>query len=178
MDMSINSTGALTQIISTGALVVLTAPLCLKDTALIGSYSKNRGSGCIEFPLKDLPAAGKPLYLPSDGHIIAHGLKHIWEYLGIGDPDLDSKLISDTKLMGYLLDPDSDQEGLTLSNLASLYGVEDYPHLAVDVRGKGYPKAFEEGLAHDAELIFRLSQELQAQMPAPLGKVYRVSSCR
>lgn len=173
MDMSINSAGAVADIIRIAAPVALTAPLCLKDTALIGFYSEVSGSGCIQVPLKDLPAAGKDLYLPSGGHIIAHGLKHIWEYLGIGDPDLDAKLITDTKLMGYLLDPDLDEDGLTLSSLASLYGFEDHPHLAVNVRGKGYTKAFEEGLAHDAELIFRLTEELRAHMPAALGKVYR-----
>ncbi len=173
MDMSINSAGALSQIIRTDAPVALSAPLCLKDIALIGFYSDASGPGCLEVPLKDLSSVGKALYLPSHGHIIAHGLKHIWEYLGIGAPGLDTKLIIDTKLMGYLLDPDLDEDGLTLSSLVSLYGVEDYPHLAVDVRDKGYPKAFEEGLAHDAELILRLSRELDAQMAAALGKVYR-----
>ena len=97
MDMSINSAGVVTDIIRADEPVALTAPLCLKDLALVGFYSKIRGPGCIQVPLKDLPAAGKALYLPSDGRIIAHGLKHIWEYLGVGDPDLDAKLITDTK---------------------------------------------------------------------------------
>jgi DNA polymerase I len=169
---SIKSSERLDEIISSGDSVALTAPLCLKDTALIGFCSEVSGSGCIELPIKDLSSAGRSLYLPRQFSIIAHGLKRIWEYLDIGNPAMDTKLISDTKLIGYLLDPDLGENELTVSNLASLYGVEDYPHLAVDIRDKGYPKALEEGLAHDAELIFRLSQELQAQMSPELGRMY------
>jgi DNA polymerase I len=173
MSESIKNTEALTEIISTGAPVALTAPLLLKNIALIGFYSETGVSGCSELPLKDLSSVGKTLYLPSHGHLIAHGLKHIWEYLGIGAPDLDTKLFTDTKLMGYLLDPDLGEDGLTLSNLASLHGVEEYPHCAVGVRDKCYPKAFEQGLAHDAETIFQLSHRLLAQMRPELDKLYR-----
>jgi DNA polymerase-1 len=171
---SIKSSGALEEIISTGAPVALTAPLCLKDKALIGFYSETSGSGCAEVPLQELFSFAQSLYLPSKSPVIAHGLKRIWEYLDIGNPDLVTKLITDTKLMGYLLDPDSaEKDCLTLSNVASMHGVTEYPHHAVGVRDHGYPKAFEEGLAHDAEIIFQLSQELQGQMSPDLGQLYR-----
>ena len=85
--------------------------------------------------MQDLPSVGESLYLPSDRHIIVHGLKRIWEYLDIGDPDLDTKLITDTKLMAYLLDPDLGKEqDLIISNLVHLYEMPEYSYRMLDVR--------------------------------------------
>jgi DNA polymerase I-like protein with 3'-5' exonuclease and polymerase domains len=81
-------------------------------------------------------------------------------------------MITDTKLMGYLLDPDLGEDGLTLSDLASLHGMSEYPHRVIDIRDKGYPEALCEGLAHDAEIIYELASKLYDQLSTKLRKLY------
>jgi hypothetical protein len=179
---SIKSTERLAEIIPTGDPVALTAPFRLKDEAFIGFYTGAYGPGSLEVPLQDLPSVGKSLYLPPDRHIIVHGLKRIWESLEIGDPDLDTKLITDTKLMAYLLDPDLGEEVLTVSNLVHLYEMLEYPYRIIDIRDQGYPQAVREGLAHDAEIIYELSRRLEALIsdfaPRFSPKLFRPSKRR
>jgi hypothetical protein len=143
---SIKSTERLAVIIRSSDRVALTAPFCFKDKAFIGYYAESSGPACLEVSLQDLPAAGKSLYLPSDRHIIVHGLKRIWEYLDIGDPGLDPKNITDTKLMAYLLDPDLGKEqNLIISNLVHLYEMSEYPYRILDIRDQAHAQAVHEG---------------------------------
>jgi DNA polymerase I-like protein with 3'-5' exonuclease and polymerase domains len=86
---------------------------------------------------------------------------------------LDLDLVKDTKLMAYLLNPDAGEEGLCLSHLAHEYLDEDYTHVAVEVRDRGYSEAVHDALVHDARTILRLAEALPAQMDSSLSKLYR-----
>ena len=123
-------------------LVALTAPLILDHTVIVGFYNTSGDQGCIEVPEVEFNQLGRLLFQPTRTRIAVHGLKRIWEYLDIGTSELDLDLVTDTKLMAYLLNPDAgreEAEGLSLSHLAHEYLNEDYPHMAVEVRDKGYP---------------------------------------
>ena len=122
-----------------------------------------------------------------------HGLKRIWEFLderGLHtdterDNYLDIHNITDTKLLAYLLDPDSArsqaddndeklrEEGLTLAHLASRYLGEDYPYRNTDIHKDKSIEAFADILAHDALVIYRLAAELPGRMSKELYKLYK-----
>ena len=131
--------------LSDGEPIALTAPINLNGSCLIGYYSEVHGSGCVEVPLVDFPEIARLLYQPVQCPISVHGLKKIWESLGIGSDDVDIGLVTDTKLMGFLLDPDREESELTISNLLHVCGLPVYPHRILDIRDKGYPRAL-----HDA----------------------------
>ncbi len=118
---------------------------CLKNLFSQSCFSVLNSSGAL---LKAFP-------------IRVHGLKRIWEFLDLNTDDLDLKLITDTKLLAYLLDPDAGEiNGLTLTHLAYQYLGEEYPHVASEVQDKGVIKAQKETLMRDAQIIWHLSQEL------------------
>jgi DNA polymerase I len=116
------------------------------------------------------------LFLPTLTRIAVHGLRRIWEVLevpGIGTSELDLDLVADTKLTAYLLNPDAGEEGLCLSHLAHEYLNEDCPHMAVEVRDRGYLEAFHDALVHDPRTILRLAEALPEQMDRDLFNLYR-----
>jgi DNA polymerase I len=75
--------------------------------------------------------------------------------------------------MAYLLNPDAGEDGLCLSHLAHEYLNEDYPHVAVRVRGKEISEAVHEAQVRDAHTIFRLAEIPPAQMDSSLWKLYQ-----
>ena len=90
-----------------------------------------------------------------------HGLKRIWEFLDLNTDELDLKLVTDTKLLAYLLDPDAGEtNGLTLTHLAYQYLGEEYPHVASEVQDKGVLKALRESLMRDAQVIWSLGSRV------------------
>jgi len=118
-----------------------------------------------------------------------HGLKRIWEFLDARglrtDTDsnrVDIDTVDDTKLMAYLLDPDSGrevefgehrvQQGLTLAHLCARYLGEDYPYRHTDIHEYGSMEAFADILSHDARLIYRLAAELPGRMSKELYNLY------
>ena len=102
-----------------------------------------------------------------------HGLKRIWEFLDLNTDELDLKLVTDTKLLAYLLDPDAGEtDGLTLTHLAYQYLGEEYPHVASEVQDKGLLQALRESLMRDAQVIWYLGQELPKHMSKDLLKLY------
>jgi DNA polymerase I len=157
-------------------LVALTAPLRLDHTAIVGFYSTTGDHGCIEILGVELDPASRLLFHPTRTNIAVHGLKRIWEYLDIGTSQVGLDLVTDTKLMAYLLNPDAgreDAEGLSLTHLAHEYLNEDYPHMAVELRDQGIPTALHEALVRDACTTFRLAQVLPAQMDKTLFNLYQ-----
>jgi len=130
------------------------------------------------------------LYLDVNSKRIFHGLKRIWEFLDDRGLQTSSDLnrvdiytVDDTKLMAYLLDPDSGREvefgehrvqaGLTLAHLTARYLGEDYPYRHTDIYEYGSIEAFTDILAYDARLIYRLAAELPSRMSKELYKLYR-----
>ncbi len=154
--------------------VAVTAPLAVKNTALIGLYTSVGDSYCAEVPTSELKQIGALLYHPKAFPIVVHGLKRIWEFLDLNTDELDLKLITDTKLLAYLLDPDAGEtNGLTLTHLAFQYLGEEYPHVASEVRDKGMLKALRESLMRDAQVIWSLGKELPQHMSKDLLRLYQ-----
>ncbi|MGO9566827.1 MAG: DNA polymerase [Desulfomonilaceae bacterium] len=114
------------------------------------------------------------LYQPKDFPIRVHGLKRIWEFLALNTGELDLKLVTDTKLLAYLLDPDAAEiNGLTLTHSAYQYLGEECPHVAREVQNKGALKALRETLMRDAQVIWSLGKELPQHMPKDLLRLYQ-----
>ena len=158
--------------------VALTAPLILVHTVIVGFYRNSEDQGCIEVTEVEFNPIARLLYQPARTKIAVHGLKRIWEELeapDIGTSELDLDLVTDTKLMAYLLDPDSgreDAEGLSLTRLAHEYLAEEYPHMAVEVRNKGTVTALHEVLVRNARTIFHLAEALPSKMDRDLFHLY------
>jgi DNA polymerase-1 len=167
-----NTVLPLLDMLSSGVPVAVTAPLLLEDELLVGYYSAEN-SGCAVIPAADAYTISRMLYQPKTSSIRIHGLKRIWEVLHIGTREVNLDLVHDTKLMAYLLDPDAGDEGLTLSALAAQYLEEEYPHRILDIRDNGYPDAFYATLAYDAEIIWRLHEQLFQSMSKDLLRLYR-----
>jgi DNA polymerase I len=99
--------------------------------------------------------------------------------------DIDINKLEDTKLLAYLLDPDSARAqaddndenlrevGLTLAHLASRYLGEDYPYRNTEIHEDKSVEAFAEILAHDALVIYRLASELPSRMSNGLSRLYQ-----
>jgi DNA polymerase I-like protein with 3'-5' exonuclease and polymerase domains len=157
-------------------LVALTAPLILDHTVIVGFYSTSGDQGCMEVSGVEFNEVGELLFQPTRTRIAVHGLKRIRQYPNIDTSELDLDLVTDTKLMAYLLNPDAgkeEAEGLSLSHLAYEYLDEDYPHMAVEARDKGYPEAVHDALVHDARTIHRLAGALPVQMDKALYDLYQ-----
>lgn len=131
------------------------------------------------------------LYFQVNAPRVFHGLKRIWEFLderGLRtDTDRDNYIdihnITDTKLLAYLLDPDSarsqadnDDEnfrevGLTIAHLALRHLGEDYPYRNTEIHKDKSMEAFADILANDALMIYRLAAELPNHMSKELYKL-------
>lgn len=168
-----NTDKPLLDILSSGVRIAVTAPLLLDDQCFLGYSPEIDSPGCLVLPANDAHKLIKSIYQPKINVTRVHGLKRIWEELNIGTRDVNLDLIRDTKLMAYLLDPDADDRELTLSALAAQYLGEEYPHRILEIRDKGYPEAFYEALAYDAELIWRLEEKLSESMSEDLQRLYR-----
>lgn len=155
----------------------VTAPLLLDRYALIGVYAEGLDSGFVcEVPLADLPEVYDFLYTPVRVPVYVHGFKRIWE-----NPNSSShmdacvlRFVGDARLMAYLLDPDSGEgNGLSLPHLSHRYLGEEYPYRIVDIYNSASESAFDEILAYDAHLIYRLGRVLPKLMDSQLLKLYR-----
>jgi DNA polymerase I len=154
--------------------LAVTAPFMLSNNIFIGFHTSSGGSFLVGITHDDLSQIAELLYMPKAFPIIVHGLKRIWEFLDVSVEDLDTKLITDTKLIAYLLDPDAGRgDGLTLTHLANQYLAKDYPHFAVEVQAKGPRPALHDLLMSDAQTIWELGQELPRLMSKELLKLYR-----
>jgi DNA polymerase I len=169
----INNIQEVEEVLGKDQLIALTAPLILDKMVIVGFHTTSGDQGCIEIPRVEFNEVGELLFQPTRTRIAVHGLKRMWEHLGIGTSDLDLDLLTDTKLMAYLLNPDSGEDGLCLSRLAHEYLNEDYPHVAVEVRDRSYLEAFQDALVHDARTIFRLAETLPARMDKSLFDLYQ-----
>jgi DNA polymerase-1 len=174
----VNKIQEVEELLSKGQLIALTAPLILDQTVIIGFYNISGDQGCIEVPKEESNKLGRLLFQPTRTRIAVHGLKRIWMALeepGISTSELDLDLVIDTKLMAYLLNPDAgkEEDDLSLSHLAHEYLNENYPHMAVEVRDKGFPNAFHDALVRDARAILRLAKALSPSMGSSLFNLYQ-----
>jgi len=178
-------------ILDSGSTVALTAPLVIDNEVLIGYALSPEEGYCANITIEKFVSLIPSLYHPVNTPRIFHGLKRIWEFLderGLWtyrdtDKDIDINKIDDTRLMAYLLDPDSSrevefgkhpvQEGLTLAHLSTRYLAEEYPYRNIDIYEKRSQEVFAEILAHDARLIYRLADELPRRMSKDIYKLYR-----
>jgi DNA polymerase I len=171
--------------------VALTAPLVTDTEVLVGYALSSEEGYCAAFPIDKFISLCPSLYLQVNSKRIFHGLKRIWEFLdGRGlrtDTETDRYLnidkIEDTRLMAYLLDPDSSrevefgderiQEELTLAHVADRYLGHSYPYRITDIYDNPTLETLSEVLAHDAGLIFQLADTLPSLMSPDLMKLYR-----
>ncbi len=132
--------------LESGITIALTAPLVMDQNALIGYAVSPEEGYCAAIPINEFISICNSIYFKINTPRTFHGLKRIWEFvddrgLGTGtdrDNYIDIHNITDTKLLGYLLDPDSArsqadnndeklrEEGLTLANLVSRYLGDEY----------------------------------------------------
>jgi DNA polymerase-1 len=167
-------------------MIALTAPLVAQERVLVGYALSPEESSCSEISCEQFLSLREDLYCSVTTPLAVHGLKRIWEYLDdlaplpVRDTDAQNvRHVRDTKLMAYLLDPDSartyghEEEGLTLSHLSHKYLRHDYPHTVADVCESGDLGTLRDILAHDAQLIYLLAEELPRHMNQGLKKLYR-----
>jgi DNA polymerase I len=177
--------------LESGNTVALTAPLVIDQNVLIGFAVSPEEAYCAGVPLNEFTALCPSLCLYVNAPRIFHGLKRIWEFLdGRGlhqvtdaDKHIDINNIEDTKLLAYLLDPDSGrevefgderiQEELTLAYVAHRYLGHSYPYRITDIYDNPTLEKLSEVLAHDAGLIFQLADTLPSLMSPNLTKLYR-----
>ena len=103
-----------------------------------------------------------------DGPRAFHGLKRIWEYLDDIHGKTNSYLhkyiniqaVIDTKLIAFLLDPDSGERVLTISYLSERYLGDVYPYNIICIYEQTNESTIPKLLTHDARVIFRLAEEL------------------
>lgn len=183
----------LISILDSGSTVALTAPSLIDQNVLIGYAVAPEEAYCSTMPINEFISIYNPIYFQVNTPRIFHGLKRIWEFLddrGLhtdtdGDPRVATKNIIDTKLIAYLLDPDSArpqaddndeklrEKGLTLAHLASRYLGEEYPYRHTDIYEHKSIEAFADILAYDALVIYRLAIELPHRMSKELFKLYK-----
>ena len=167
-------------------MIALTAPLVAQERVFVGYALSPEESSCSEISCEQFLSLREDLYCSVTTPLAVHGLKRIWEYLDdlaplpVRDTDAQNvRHVRDTKLMAYLLDPDSarayghDEEGLTLAQLAHRYLGEDYPCTVADAYESGDLGTLRDILAHDAQLIYLLAEELPRHMNQGLKKLYR-----
>ena len=99
-------------------MIALTAPLVIHERVLVGYAWSHEESSCMEIPYEHFLSLREDLYHRVTTPIAVHGVKRIWEYLDelVPSPEADSDArntghVQDTKLMAYLLDPDSARTG-------------------------------------------------------------------
>ncbi len=187
----IRSPEYLLSIMDSGSKVALTAALIMKERVLIGFAQSPGESYCAALSSNEFNALCSSLYLRVHTPRVYHGLKRIWEELdqrGSGadaepDKDIDINSIDDTRLMAFLLDPDSSdevkygdyrvQEQVTLAHVAHRYLGRDYPYRITDISEGPSLEPAAEILAHDAGLIWELGEKLPSLMSSDLHKLYR-----
>jgi DNA polymerase I len=163
-----------------GQLVAVTAPFETQDGYLVG-MSNGTVRVCVEIHKDEFTSACTSLYSGKQSPVAVHGLKGIWEYLDEvkvrEDTDRDKYIdihnILDTKLMAFLLDPDSKGDGLALTHLHMRYLANEYPHEILRIEGQPDEEVFRQILADDAHRIHCLATVLWDRMSHSLRRLYR-----
>jgi hypothetical protein len=191
------SSGNLIFYLREGRSLALTAPLLIDQNVLIGYAIAPEEGYCVILPFYEFLPLSKSLYFQLNTPRIFHGLKRIWEFLddrGLHtDTDRDKYIdihnITDTKLLAYLLDPDSARSpadnsddnlregGLTLASLSARYLGEDYPNRNIEICKDKSIEAFADILSHDALVIYRLAAELPGRMSKELFDYTETGNC-
>ncbi len=163
----------------------------MNERVLIGFAQSPEESHCVALSYNDFQRLCPSLYLRVHTPREYQGLKRIWEELdrrGLGtdigpDKDIDIHKIDDTRLMAFLLDPDSSdevkhgdyrvQEELTLAHVAHRYLGHDYPYRITEICSGASLELAAEILSDDAGLIWELAERLRSLMSSDLHKLYR-----
>jgi hypothetical protein len=69
--------------------IALTAPLILDKMVIVGFHTASGDQGCMQVSEVEFNQLGRLVFQPTRARIAVHGLKRIWEYLGIGKSELD-----------------------------------------------------------------------------------------
>jgi hypothetical protein len=166
----------LLEFIQSGNMVALTAPLVIDHQVFIGIAEAPENYHSVQIPLEEFLPVAKDLYYGTctSASIAVHGLKRVWEYLDEFNLPSDNppvmRHLYDTKLLAYLLDPDSarsieseysseEPEQLTLAFLAHRYLGENYPYKVAEIYELGNPDLLADMLSLDARVISQLAQE-------------------
>jgi len=182
----------LLQATRTGELVSLTAPVESPNGGVLIGYARGPDSlHCAEVSFEEFRSAASDLYARITAPRGFHGLKRIWEYLDERKWWTDQGRanhfnlhnIIDTRLLAYLLDPDSSseanfgdysiQEKLTVAQVAHRYLGYEYPYRVTDILKAPSAGLMAELLAIDAGLIFQLAEKLPSLMAPDLIRLYR-----
>jgi DNA polymerase I len=158
------------------SLVGLSVPLPVpeEDSAIIGYYSLETGSGHITLPQTELKAAIGSLYTGKHFPVAVHGLKRMCEVFQIRDMELEPERVWDTRLMAHLLDPGRDDDhGYRLSALVREYLNQDYPYMGEELFAQDYPEFLHHCLERDAELVRHLVEALLTKMDSDLLRLYQ-----
>ncbi len=173
-----------------GNTVALTAPFIMNERVLIGFALSPEEFHSLDLALNEFTSVCTSLYYCVNSPRIFHGLKRIWESLdqrGLrrdsNSHHVDVDIVHDTKLMAYLLDPDSGREiefgerrvqaGLTLAHLCARYLRREYPYRNTNLYDNPAPASVADMLAYDAGIIRRLADTLSPLMSPGLKKLYR-----
>jgi DNA polymerase-1 len=162
-----------------GQLVAVTAPFESDDGYLVG-LSNGKEKTCVQIQKDEFASACTSLYPGKHRPLAVHGLKGIWEYLDEvkvredteRDKCIDTHNILDTKLMAFLLDPDSKGDGLALTHLHKRYLEHEYPHEILRIDDEPDEPVYYQILADDAHRIHCLATVLWDHMSPSLRRLY------
>lgn len=146
--------------------VACTGPFMTSDRVLIGLYGPVTGHACMDLSLQEFQSLKTFLYEPQGFRLAVHGIKRIWNNLGLGSFETRTDLVIDTELMAYLLNSGATKDDYTLSHLVHEYLHEDYPLWVQGIADEAYPTVLQEILAWDAYLIHQLGYVLNEQIHA------------
>ena len=118
-DKATNTAAELIDLITcTDSLVSITAPFLINNLVYVGYAIGPDESYCAQIPVDEFRSFCDRIYFRMEGPRAFHGLKRIWEYLDDihGQTRLsihkyiNIQTVLETKLLAFLLDPDSVDE--------------------------------------------------------------------
>lgn len=162
-----------------GQMMAVTAPFESHNGYLVG-LSNGKENTCVQIQKDEFASACTSLYPGRHRPLAVHGLKGIWEYLDEvkvredteRDKYIDIHNILDTKLMAFLLDPDSKGDGLALTHLHRRYLGDEYPHEILRIDDQPDEPVYYQILADDAHRIHCLATVLWDRMSHSLRRLY------
>ena len=154
-------------------LISISAPLRSQKDVFIGMYTQTYGYVIIHIHDMFAEKVFKLLYEPTSHRVVFHGIKTIWEDLGISKPRVRSDQVICTKLLAYLLHPEWEEHEYFLTSLAGRLLGFRYLYTPSEVYGAYYPQVFYKILPYDAYFAHALAQTLMQQMDDDLWWVDR-----
>ncbi len=139
----------------------------------VGLHAHDLGSCCLCLLLDEFKVISKLLYAPKRHQIAVHGFKRILEGSPLGNMEISSDAITDTKLIAYLLNPGQEVDRYYLSALIKEHLGMEYPYRIIEFCRRGEEEAIALSLSYDAYLIHLLAEYLVDKMDDDLKWLYR-----